>query len=249
MAVFSLRTIALAALALFLVASSTTVDAKKKKDYKVINRENWPEAVGNAKYVMVYFYFTWCQNCRNFRKTWTDLKDKYKDDEEYVFLEIDCEDENGGDKYCTDYEINAVPDIMYGNVALQKSYKGSFTLKDLDEFLKTNMTEPLCSVVNPEHCPEKYIQNVRDIEKLTTDYLKAITSVGVKNPEVYAQQAAKKNGFSGTNNHFWYDLSGVEANRRKETDKVDGDQPMSATAEEAKAYMAERLAAMQSGEF
>ena len=97
----TMRKIALAAIAI-LLASASVAEAAKKQQIKV-SRENWPNLTLGRK-VMVLFTFPWCHHCKTFKTTWAALRRKHAS-EDLVFLEIDCESEEG-DKLCDDFGIS-----------------------------------------------------------------------------------------------------------------------------------------------
>jgi len=201
-------------IALAIVALSTTTSFANAVDNTVkVTRKSWPE-ITLGKKVMVAFSYPWCEHCRNFKKKWRKVKDNYKDDDSIVFLEVDCEDKEG-DMVCTDFDINGVPEVYYGDSAIQQEYKGTMDEKNIIDFIETNMTKPLCSVLHTESCPQENVAEMTAIDKLTTEYLEKITSLKVSNPSEVARQAVLKNGIK---NIFWYDVSGIDQYPTKDED-------------------------------
>merc|ERR1712194_497727 len=87
------------------------------------------------------------------------------------------------------------------------TYKGDKTDEALETFItETVMKKPLCSVLEPENCDVEERDDIIGIEKLTTEYLEKITSLGHPNPVKMMQQAKLKAGFE---NPFWVDASGI----------------------------------------
>ena len=100
-----IRNIVFMAIAFAMVSS--VVDAKRKeKDFgPLADRDTWREITQGCERVVLFVFFPWCEHCRNFHKTWDGLRDEFKDDKTLCFMANDCDDDEG-DKFCQDLEVN-----------------------------------------------------------------------------------------------------------------------------------------------
>jgi len=204
-----IRQIALAAIVIFMVSSSVVNAAKKE----VITRENWPELTLGKK-VIVYFFFPWCQHCKNFKPTWNLMKKKYTGD--ITFLEINCDDKIS-DRICQDLGVSGVPEIHYGDTVHMQEYKGKHDEEDLENLIQTVLKDfSTCSIINLQACPEEDREAVAAIEKLSTEYFKKLSSFKVKDPIKWAQQTLRLHDIP---NPFWVDVSGVADVKGAQTDE------------------------------
>ena len=86
-------------------------------------------------------------------------------------------------------------------------YRGELLENDLEAYINnTVIPEQICSILEPENCPEEDRENIIAIDKLTTEYLNKITSLKHEDPVKMAQQTILKVGFQ---NPFWVDASGI----------------------------------------
>lgn len=199
----TIRKIALVAIATLMLSASV---ASAKKPRTVVTRENWPELT-MGKRVLLLFTFPWCHHCRNFKPTWASLRRKYQSDD-LVFLEVDCEDPME-DRICDDNGVMGVPHMRWGNTAHTEQYLGEFEQDLVDEFIReTVLKKPICSILNPENCPEEDRADMIAIDKLTTEFFEKINDTENKNidPIKIVQQAILKNDIE---NPFWEDASGI----------------------------------------
>mmetsp|Transcript_2142 Transcript_2142/g.5675 ORF Transcript_2142/g.5675 Transcript_2142/m.5675 type:complete len:254 (+) Transcript_2142:39-800(+) len=197
-----IRKIALAVITI-LLASASVAGAGKKKNIK-ITRENWPEHTLGKK-ILVLFTFKWCHHCKNFKPTWNALKKKYASDE-LAFLDVDCDDTEG-DYLCDDFGVGGVPHLRWGNTAVTFKYTGEFEEEAIEDLIRDEVVPAkLCSILEPENCPEEDRADMIAIEKLTSEYLEKIHGLSNVHPIGMAQQTVIKHAIE---NPFWDDASGV----------------------------------------
>jgi len=198
-----IRKIALAVITILLVSASVADAAKKKKVLR-LTRENWPEHTLGKK-VLVLFTFKWCHHCKNFKPTWSALRKKYASDE-LAFLDVDCEDEEG-EYLCEDFGVSGLPHLRWGNTAVTFKYQGEFAEEPIEDLIRDVVVPAkLCSVLEPENCPEEDRADMMAIDNLTTEYLKKIHGMSNVKSIRMAQQTVQKHAIE---NPFWVDASGT----------------------------------------
>lgn len=200
---FLLRNIVLVTACLSMVASFEKVKQNSKKGIKV-TRETWPELT-LGKRVMLYFYYPWCDYCSDFKPTWKMLKNKYKENEDIVFLDANCEDPET-DKLCTDFMVQGAPEVHWGVTTRMRNYE-EIDEEDLIQLIETNLTAPICSIQELDSCPKSVRDDMSAIDKMTTSYLEKIAAMKYDDKFKVASGVVKKHGIT---NKFWHDISDIE---------------------------------------
>ena len=72
--------------------------------------------------------------------------------------------------------------------------------------LETVLPAKICSVMEPENCPEEDRADIIGIEKLTTEYLQKLKATKPENRVKLASQVVVKHTID---NPFWVDASGI----------------------------------------
>lgn len=227
-AIAYLRTIAIAAIAAVLMISSVAI---ADDEDVAVTRDSWSELTLGKK-VLAKFHYPWCEHCNALKPIWKKLNKKYKDDDTIAILDINC-DSKKGEYLCSDFAIDGVPEIHWGDSSVLIHFNEKYNMENIVKLIETNMTEPFCSVLSVEGCPEADRADVTAIAKLTTDYLEKVAAFGVEDPERFAKQTVLKYNIQ---NPFWDDVSGIQANYG---DQQDDDDQMSAAEDPIEEAMRE----------
>ncbi len=88
--------------------------------------------------IKICLYFAeWCGHCKNFKPTWNLLKNKYKKNKNFEFIDYDCTNSNVGDPKDKDI-IEGFPTIIIEKNGLRKKYNGERNINAIEKYLKNN---------------------------------------------------------------------------------------------------------------
>jgi len=222
-----LRNIAIVAIVVLMVSSVAIADDENI----AVTRESWP-VLTSGKKVLAKFHYPWCEHCNALKPIWKKLYKKYKDDDTIVILDIDC-DSKQGEYLCSDFAIDGVPEIHWGDSSVLIHFNEKYNMENIVKLIETNMTQPFCSILSVEACPEEDRAVMTAISKLTMDYLEKVTTFVIKDSEEFAKQTVMKYNIK---NPFWDDVSGIQDNYG---DQQDDDDQMSAAVDPIDAAMQE----------
>lgn len=180
-----------------------------------VTRETWPE-VTTGKMVLVKFFTPYCEHCEKFAPIWKQMETKYKNNEKIAIIEVNC-DTRKGELLCDDHDIIGTPDVHWGDTAVTYPYRGETNFDSLVEFVETNMTKPICSVMSVDACPEEDRADMVAIDKMTTEYFEKLFAFGIDKPEDIVAQVMVKNAIK---NPFKDDLDDFDPDVEADDDPL-----------------------------
>ena len=109
------------------------------------------------------------------------------------------------------------PDVHWGDTTVMYPYRGETNFDSLVEFVETNMTKPICSVMSVDACPEEDRADMVAIDKMTTEYFEKLFAFGIDKPEDIVAQVMVKNAIK---NPFKDDLDDFDPDEETDDDPL-----------------------------
>jgi thiol-disulfide isomerase/thioredoxin len=120
--------------------------------------------VTDKKSIFVKFFAQWCETCQNIAGDFERVATEWRDHEIGLVAEVDC-DGIDSERICDDFQITALPTIMYGDRENLELYEGDLTYKAMSEFAKEHISHPSCSIKNLEYCSEEKRRRLVELQK------------------------------------------------------------------------------------
>lgn len=104
---------------------------------KVIQNEQWQEAITSSRPIFLYFYGDYCGACRQMKPLAYQVADEFK--HQYTFVTVDVTDSDNNDLAGT-FEVRRIPSmflvdpIYKNNVKLKLNYDIDYLRKELTDF-------------------------------------------------------------------------------------------------------------------
>merc|ERR1711935_940378 len=132
--------------------------------------------------------------CKNFQEhVWSKIEDKYRDDPDIAILEVNCS-ARWGLQMCVEVGIANTPELHWGDTVIDHHYEGKGDFDVLVEFIEANLRKPICSMASPDACPEEEREDMREIERLTGEYLNKLDTFKIADAEKIASQSIMQFG-------------------------------------------------------
>jgi thiol-disulfide isomerase/thioredoxin len=126
-----------------------------------------------GKSIFVKFFAPWCQTCRDMAMDFKLLGLDWKGHEFGLVAEVNCDGINS-EHICDDYEILALPTILYGDRTNMKLYEGDHTYKAMSTFAKDHISHPACSMKHMEYCSEDSKQRLVELQNQTEEEARSV---------------------------------------------------------------------------
>lgn len=96
---------------------------------------NNTESETNNKIQICLYFAEWCGHCKNFKPTWNLLKNKYKRNKNYEFIDYDCTNSNVGDPRDKNM-VEGFPTIIIEKNGKRIRYEGDRSMSAIEKILK-----------------------------------------------------------------------------------------------------------------
>jgi thioredoxin-like negative regulator of GroEL len=110
--------------------------------------------VTEGKSIFVKFFAPWCETCQHMAMDFKRVAIEWKTDEIGLVAEVNCDGVNS-EMICDDFEISALPTILYGDIGNLKVYEGYRTYEAMSAFAKEHISNLTCSIKHLESCSEE----------------------------------------------------------------------------------------------
>jgi thiol-disulfide isomerase/thioredoxin len=125
------------------------------------------------KSIFVKFFAPWCGTCRGMAMDFKLLALDWKGHEIGLVAEVNCDGINS-EKICDDYEILALPTILYGDRTNMEFYEGDHTYEAMSKFAKDHISHPACSMKHMEYCSEENKQRLVELQNQTKEEARSV---------------------------------------------------------------------------
>jgi hypothetical protein len=88
---------------------------------------------------------------------------EWKADEIGLVAEVNCDGVNS-EYICDDFEISALPSILYGDVDNLQVYEGERTYEAMSAFAKEHVSHLSCSIKHLEFCSEEERERLVELQ-------------------------------------------------------------------------------------
>jgi len=116
----------------------TEKGGEEEESVKVLDANNFDDVIsGDGVTAFVKFFAPWCGHCKRLAPTWTQLADKYKDNDKVIIAKVDCtSDGNKNKDLCNDQGVNGFPTLnIYRGGKKVEEFNGKRGLEDLTAFV------------------------------------------------------------------------------------------------------------------
>jgi thiol-disulfide isomerase/thioredoxin len=120
--------------------------------------------VTEGKSVFIKFFAQWCETCQDMAGDFKRVALEWQDHEIGVVAEVDC-DGIDSEKICDDFQITALPTIMYGDRENLEFYDGDRTYEAMSAFAKEHISRLSCSIKHLEYCSEEERRRLVELQK------------------------------------------------------------------------------------
>jgi thioredoxin-like negative regulator of GroEL len=104
-----------------------------------------------------------CQTCQSIAMDFKHVAVDWKGHEIGLVAQVDCEG-IGSQKICDDFEIAALPTILYGDITNLEVYDGDLTYTAMSAFAKEHISHPSCSMKHMDYCSEENRQRLVELQ-------------------------------------------------------------------------------------
>ena len=122
--------------------------------------------VSEGKSVFVKFFAPWCDSCQRMSMDFKRVAIEWKVDEFGLVAEVNCDGVNS-EMICDDFEITALPTILYGDIDNLKVYKGDHSYEAMSAFANEHISKPSCSIRRLDYCGEEERQRLVELQNQT----------------------------------------------------------------------------------
>jgi thiol-disulfide isomerase/thioredoxin len=120
-----------------------------------------------GKSIFVKFFAPWCDTCQEMAPAFKRLAIEWKNHEIGLVAEVDC-DGVDSERICDDFEITALPTILYGDRTNLELYEGDRTYEAMSAFAKEHISHPACSMKHMEYCSRDKRQLFMELQRKET---------------------------------------------------------------------------------
>jgi thiol-disulfide isomerase/thioredoxin len=115
-----------------------------------------------GKSIFVKFFAPWCDSCQAMAPDFERLAADWKGHEFGLVAEVDCEGIDS-EEICDDFEIAALPTILYGERTTLELYDGDRTYEAMSAFAKEHIHPP-CSLEHILYCSDDQRQRLEELQ-------------------------------------------------------------------------------------
>jgi thiol-disulfide isomerase/thioredoxin len=131
--------------------------------------------VTEGKSIFVKFFAPWCTTCQHMAMDFKRVAIEWKVHEIGLVAEVNCDGVNS-EYICDDFEITALPTILYGDRENLKKYEGELTYEAMSAFANEHISHPSCSIQHLEYCSEEKRQRLLELQRKETKEAEAKAS-------------------------------------------------------------------------
>jgi thiol-disulfide isomerase/thioredoxin len=121
-----------------------------------------------GKSIFVKFFAPWCDSCQRMAMDFKRVAIEWKVDEVGLVAEVNCDGVNS-EMICDDFEITALPTILYGDIDNLKVYEGDHSYEAMSAFAKEHISKPSCSIKRLDYCSEEERQRLVELQNQTKE--------------------------------------------------------------------------------
>jgi len=116
-------------------------DEAKEESVKVLDASNFEEAIKAEGVTFVKFFAPWCGHCKRLAPTWTQLADKFADNEAVSIAKVDCtSNDNKNKELCNAQGVDGFPTLnIYRDGQKIDEFNGKRGLEDLANFVEKSL--------------------------------------------------------------------------------------------------------------
>eukprot|EP00434_Breviolum_minutum_P034860 symbB.v1.2.030858.t1/scaffold3521.1/size54890/3 len=134
-----------------------------------VSQGDWEEMTA-GKAVFLKFFTPWCGQCKDMKPAWDALMEEYKDDDSVLVAEVDCV--GTGKAKCKELDVQAYPEVKYGDPNNLEAYTGGKDLPSLQKFVQE--LTPTCGPERLDWCDNKRKRQVQGYMDLPPSELNAL---------------------------------------------------------------------------
>lgn len=127
----------------------------------------------SGKSVFVKFFAPWCGHCKKMKPDWDALATEFNTENSNVIIaDVDCTTEKD---LCQKHGVRGYPTVKYMQMDEGTAYNGKRDLESLKEFVKTELSKPICNSANKAACDPEDLVELEKYEKMAPEERKAET--------------------------------------------------------------------------
>jgi len=140
-----------------------------------LTRDTWDLTAG--KTVFIKWYAPWCGHCKELAPDWDKMANEWfesNNKNNVLVASVDCTKE---EEWCVEMDITGFPTLTYGDPShdgvFMETYSNEKTYEKLSQFVRDELTKPICSPGNIQSCDALQQAKIREMWNMSLDEIES----------------------------------------------------------------------------